>query len=191
MVAAADRHPRRLITALVIVRAPGGGGGVPADGLASGGLTPPNTLPGIILAAFATLGLGLALGPSSPVIALGAGVSVFLLRRVSHDAPEQVYLGLGSLTGLSTEAYAIQPLGLSSIGELTVPMFAWTLLLAPIAALIGHAVVQGGGGVARIVSRRPLLLVPQPESSWPPVRSPSRRSPGRPTTRCSSRARGR
>jgi hypothetical protein len=246
VVAAADRHPRRLITALVIVRAPGGGGGVPADGLASGGLTPPNTLPGIILAAFATLGLGLVLGPSSPVIALGAGVSVFLLRRVSHDAPEQVlpvvavagsfaalamvfsspviaavilieaaglggamlpvillpgllaagigslvYLGLGSLTGLSTEAYAIQPLGLSSIGELTVPMFAWTLLLAPIAALIGHAVVQGGGGVARIVSRRPLLLVPQPESSWPPVRSPSRRSPGRPTTRCSSRARGR
>lgn len=203
------------ITALVIVRAPGGGGGVPADGLASGGLTPPNTLPGILLAAFATLGLGLVLGPSSPVIALGAGLSVFLMRRVAQDVPEQVlpvvavagsfaalamvfsspviaavilieaaglggamlpvillpgllaagigslvYLGLGSLTGLSTAAYAIQPLSLSSIDDLTVPMFAWILLLAPIAALVGHAVVQGGGAVARIVSKRPLLLVP-------------------------------
>lgn len=204
-----------LITAVVIVRAPGGGGGVPADGLASGGLTPPGELPGILLAAFATLGLGLVLGPSSPVIALGAGLSVFLIRRVSGDVPEKVlpviavagsfaalamvfsspviaavilieaiglggtmlpvvllpglmaagigslvYLGLGSITGLSTAAYAIQPLALSPIGELTVPMFAWIILLAPIAALFGHAVVQGGGNLAKFVSGRPMLLVP-------------------------------
>jgi H+/Cl- antiporter ClcA len=78
-----------LITAFVIVRMRGGGGGVPADGLASGP-TPPEALPGVMIAALATLGLGLVLGPSSPVIGLGAGLSVFLLRRVASDAPDRI-----------------------------------------------------------------------------------------------------
>ena len=203
-----------LVTAFVIVRMPGGGGGVPADGLASGPL-PPVALPGVIIAALATLGLGLVLGPSSPVIGLGAGLAVFLLRRVVRDAPDRiipvvaaagsfaafamvfqspviatvilveaaglsgamlpvvllpgllaagigsvVYLGLGSLTGLSTAAYALEPLPLAPIGDLTVPMFAWAAVLAAIAAVVGHAVVRGGRAAHRLVARRALLLVP-------------------------------
>jgi H+/Cl- antiporter ClcA len=203
-----------VITSLVIVRMPGGGGGVPADGLASKP-APPEAVPGIVIAALATLGLGLVLGPSSPVIGLGAGLSVFLLRRFARDAPEQIvpvvaaagtfaafamvfespvvsavilveaaglggamlpvillpgllaagigsliYLGLGSLTGLSTEAYALKPLMLPSIGDLTVAMFAWAVVLAVLAALLGYAVVRGGRAVHGVVVRRPLMLVP-------------------------------
>lgn len=203
-----------LITAFVIVRMRGGGGGVPADGLASGPVAP-EALPGVIVAALATLGLGLVLGPSSPVIGLGAGLSVFLLRRVARDAPDRivpvvaaagsfaafamvfqspviatvilveaaglsgamlpvvllpgllaagigsvVYLGMGSLTGLSTAAYALKPLSLPSIGSLTVPMFAWAVVLGAIAALVGHAVVQGGRAAHDITARRALVLVP-------------------------------
>ena len=73
------------LTALAILKLPGTGGGVPADGL-SAGVTEPSLLPGIILAAIATLGFGLVLGPSSPVIALGMGLGLFLARRLAKDA---------------------------------------------------------------------------------------------------------
>jgi hypothetical protein len=53
-----------LVTAIAIAYLPGGGGGVPAEGLATG-ITQPSALPSVLLAALATLGLGLVLGPSS------------------------------------------------------------------------------------------------------------------------------
>jgi len=76
-----------LITAFCIARLPGGGGGVPAEGLSSG-LTQPIALPGILLAALATLGFGLVLGPSTPVIATGSGVALLVFRFVKPDAPD-------------------------------------------------------------------------------------------------------
>src|SRR3954454_1616190 len=63
-----------LVTAAAIVRLPGKGGHVPAEGLKVGGdPVQPLELPGIILAAFATIGGGLVLGPEAPLVALGAG----------------------------------------------------------------------------------------------------------------------
>ena len=45
---------------------------MPAEGLKAGGPpTRPIDLPGVLLAAMATLGLGLVLGPEGPLIALG------------------------------------------------------------------------------------------------------------------------
>jgi H+/Cl- antiporter ClcA len=64
-----------VITALAIVRLPGNGGHVPAMGLA-GGTTRPVELPGIALAALASLGFGAALGPEAPLIAIGGGLAV-------------------------------------------------------------------------------------------------------------------
>ena len=60
-----------LPVAFAIVKLPGNGGHVPANGLQMGG-NEPNMVPGIALAAFATLGLGLVLGPEAPLIAIGA-----------------------------------------------------------------------------------------------------------------------
>jgi len=95
-----------LVTAIAIERLPGSGGHVPADGLKTGGKpTRPIELPGVLLAAVATLGLGLVLGPEAPLIALGMGLGIMSIRAVKRDAPDQA-LGLmgaaGSFAAVST-----------------------------------------------------------------------------------------
>jgi H+/Cl- antiporter ClcA len=88
-----------VLTALAITRLPGGGGHVPADGLAAGGSpTRPIDLPGVVLAAFATLGLGLVLGPEAPLIAIGMGLGMLAIQLVRRDAPDQT-LSLMAVTG--------------------------------------------------------------------------------------------
>src|SRR5262249_14079742 len=77
--------------AFAIARRPGAGGHVPAHGLQVGG-TEVRMVPGIALAALATLGLGLVLGPEAPLIAIGAGVAVFTVQQVKKDAPSQLLL---------------------------------------------------------------------------------------------------
>jgi H+/Cl- antiporter ClcA len=78
-----------VLVAVAIVRLPGEGGHVPANGL-SAGVTQPVELPGVLLAAVAGIGLGVVLGPEAPLIALGSGLGVLLLRRVRADAPDEV-----------------------------------------------------------------------------------------------------
>src|SRR5437868_5498117 len=80
-----------LITALAIVKLPGRGGHIPSEGLATGGPPPTGVeLPGILLAAFATIGLGLVLGPEAPLIALGSGIGAISIRRARKDAQPQI-----------------------------------------------------------------------------------------------------
>lgn len=203
-----------LVTSIAITRLPGHGGGVPADGL-SAGITLPQAVPGVALAALATLGLGLVLGPSSPVIALGMGTALFVLNIVVRNAPQQaqqvvaasggfaalamvlnnplvaaiilieamgiggstaallvlpgllaagvgslVYFGFGSVSGLPTDVYALQPLPLEPLEAITFGSFALVAVSAATAALIGYAVVWGGQRVARLVTGRHLALVP-------------------------------
>ncbi len=78
-----------LVTALAIDRLPGTGGHDPAAGL-NAGTTQPIELPGVILAALATIGLGLVLGPEAPLIALGSGMGILAIRLVRRDAGEQL-----------------------------------------------------------------------------------------------------
>jgi H+/Cl- antiporter ClcA len=85
------------LTALAISRLPGHGGHVPADGLTTGGKpTAPIELPGIVLAATATLGLGLVLGPEAPLIALGMGLAILAMRALKKGAPDQVLALVGA-----------------------------------------------------------------------------------------------
>ena len=60
---------------------PGTGGHSPADGLKTGGVFPARELPGIALAALATLGFGAVLGPEAPLIALGGGLAAWTVSR--------------------------------------------------------------------------------------------------------------
>ncbi|MBV9800929.1 MAG: chloride channel protein [Solirubrobacterales bacterium] len=86
-----------LITAFAIAKLPGRGGHIPAHGLATGG--PPIQgveLPGIMLAAIATLGSGLVLGPEAPLIALGSGLGILLIRTARKDAPSQLTMVIGA-----------------------------------------------------------------------------------------------
>jgi H+/Cl- antiporter ClcA len=95
-----------LLTAIAITRLPGTGGHVPANGLSTGGgPTQPIELPGVLVAALATLGLGLVLGPEAPLIALGMGLGVLAVRRAKPDAPDQLVMVMaaaGSFAAIST-----------------------------------------------------------------------------------------
>ena len=71
-----------VIVAFAIVRLPGRGGHVPANGLQAGG-NEPAVVPGVALASFATLAGGLVLGPEAPLIAIGAGLG--RLRRSTRE----------------------------------------------------------------------------------------------------------
>ena len=73
-----------LVVALVVLRFPGRGGHIPAAGLHAGG-TGKAAIPGVLLAALASLPLGAVLGPEGPLIALGGGLA--LLFRDLARAP--------------------------------------------------------------------------------------------------------
>src|ERR1700709_491971 len=94
-----------LLTAAAIDRLPGEGGHVPAEGLKIGGApVQPLELPGIILAAFATIGGGLVRGPEAPLIALGAGLGGFAIRSLRKDTPAEaqaVMAAAGSIAAMA------------------------------------------------------------------------------------------
>ena len=95
-----------VLVALTIRYLPGKGGHSPADGFKVGGGPPaPIELPGVVLAAFATLSLGVVLGPEAPLIALGSGLGVLAVRLVKRDAPARtstVVAAAGSFAAVST-----------------------------------------------------------------------------------------
>jgi H+/Cl- antiporter ClcA len=75
------------------IRLPGHGGHSPLEGM-SMGATRAVELPSILLAALATLGLGLVLGPEAPLIALGLGLGSIAVRMVRMDATQAQLLVL-------------------------------------------------------------------------------------------------
>ena len=95
-----------VLVAATIRYLPGQGGHSPADGFKMGeGPPAPVELPGIVLAAFATLSLGVVLGPEAPMIALGGGLGVLAVRLVKRDAPPRtatVVAAAGSFAAIST-----------------------------------------------------------------------------------------
>ncbi|WP_232246569.1 chloride channel protein [Kitasatospora mediocidica] len=94
-----------VLVALTIRYLPGTGGRSPADGFKAGEGPPPTIdLPGIVLAAFATLSLGVVLGPEGPLVALGAGLGALAVRLVKRDAPprvQSVLAAAGSFAAIS------------------------------------------------------------------------------------------
>jgi H+/Cl- antiporter ClcA len=95
-----------LLVAPVIAFLPGKGGHSPADGFKPGrGAPTPAQLPGVLLAALATLSLGVVLGPEAPLIALGGGLAVLAVRLARRDMPAQatsVVAAAGSFAAVST-----------------------------------------------------------------------------------------
>ncbi len=94
-----------LLVAAAIKYLPGTGGHSPADGFHAAGAVPPIELPGIIVAAFATLSLGAVLGPEAPLIAIGSGLGVLATHLIKRDAPPlaAVVVGVaGSFAAIST-----------------------------------------------------------------------------------------
>ncbi len=95
-----------VLVALTIRYLPGSGGHSPADGFSVGeGAPSPAQLPGIALAALATLCLGAVLGPEAPLIAIGGGLGVCAVRLAKRDVPARtsaVVAAAGSFAAIST-----------------------------------------------------------------------------------------
>ena len=122
-----------VIAAFAIARLPGNGGHVPAEGLKASP-TQPVDLPGVLLAAIASIGLGLVVGPEAPLIALGGGLGFLMVRAIRPDAPPE----LGTLLATSATFAAVS-----------------FLFGSPIIAAVILIEAAGLGG-----SRMPLVLIP-------------------------------
>lgn len=122
-----------VVTAFAIVRLPGHGGHVPAEGL-NPAPTQPIELPGVILAAVASIGLGLVLGPEAPLIAMGGGLGILAARLLRGDTPPEVSEVLAAAATFAALAF---------------------LFGSPIIAAVILIEAAGLGG-----TRLPLVLVP-------------------------------
>lgn len=94
-----------LLVGLCIRHLPGTSGHEPAEGFKTSGPVRPIDLPGIVLASFATLSLGVVLGPEAPLIAVGSGLGVLAIHLLRRDAPTQavaVIAAASSFAAIST-----------------------------------------------------------------------------------------
>jgi H+/Cl- antiporter ClcA len=93
-----------LAVGLIVTHFPGAGGHIPAAGLHSAGMAPA-ALPGVVLAAAASLPLGAALGPEAPLLALGGGLALLFrdLARAPATPKSSALLGAaGAAAAMST-----------------------------------------------------------------------------------------
>ena len=138
-----------VITALAIVRLPGTGGHIPAEGL-NPAPTQPIQLPGVVLAALASIGLGAVIGPEAPLIALGGGLGFLAIRLLKSDAPPEVGLLLATASTFAAISFlfgspAIAAVLLIEAGGLGGPRLPLVLIPGLTAAGIGSLVSIGLG----------------------------------------------
>jgi H+/Cl- antiporter ClcA len=94
-----------LLVASAIRYLPGTGGHEPSEGFQAGGPVSPIDLFGIVAASFATLSLGVVLGPEAPLIAIGSGLGVLAVHLAKRDAPAMASVvigGAGSFAAIAT-----------------------------------------------------------------------------------------
>ena len=90
-----------VLVALTIKHLPGTAGHEPAEGFKASGPVRPIDLPGIIIAAFATLSLGVVLGPEAPLIAIGSGLGVLAVHLLKKDAPQQAVMVIAAASSFA------------------------------------------------------------------------------------------
>ncbi len=137
-----------LLTGLAIRYLPGTAGARPAEGFHTHRAPTPAELPGVILAALATLVFGAVLGPEAPLIAVGGGLVVLGLRAARRNVPGQgaaVLASAGSFAAIST-LFGSPILGaflLMEASGLGGPMMGLLLVPGLLAAGIGSLIFIG------------------------------------------------
>jgi H+/Cl- antiporter ClcA len=137
-----------LLVGLTLCYLPGTGGHKPAEGFKASGPVLPIELPGIVIASFATLSLGVVLGPEAPLIAIGSGLGVLAVHLLKRDAPQMavaVIGAAGSFAAISTLlgsplAGAFLLMEASGIGG---PMMGVILIPGLLAAGVGTLIFVG------------------------------------------------
>jgi H+/Cl- antiporter ClcA len=92
------------LVALTIRYLPGRGGRSPADGFHPGERPTPVELPGIAVAAIASIGLGAVIGPEGPLVALGAGLAICGTKLIPRmpSAAIAIVAAAGSFAAIAT-----------------------------------------------------------------------------------------
>ena len=137
-----------ILVALSLTYLRGTGGHKPAEGFKAAGGVNPADLPGIVVAAFVTLSLGVVLGPEAPLIALGGGLGVLFLHLLKRDAPQAAALVLGaagSFAAVSTllGSPIVGAFLLMEAAGLAGPMMGVVLIPGLLAAGIGTLIFVG------------------------------------------------
>ncbi len=163
-----------LIVALAIERLPGRGGHVPAHGLAVGGPpVQPIDLPGVILAALASVGLGTVVGPEAPLLAMGAGLGLLLIRRAQPNSPQQAQMLIAAAGSFAAISFlfdqpiiaAILVIEATGLAKKQLPLI---LLPGLLAAGIGSLVTIGMGQLTGLsTAAYSLSALPLPEEARP------------------------
>src|SRR6478609_2225940 len=71
-----------------------------------------------------------------------------------------VSTGIGSITGVNTSDYALGPVQLPTLGDPTVPEFAWSIALAIAIAIVIQLIMRIGRETDRIATPRPFAALP-------------------------------
>jgi H+/Cl- antiporter ClcA len=137
-----------VLAALAIRYLPGVGGPSPAGGFKLHGAPTPAQLPGVVLAALATLVFGAVLGPEMPLILLGGGLAMLAVRLSRRDVPDQAaktVAAAGSFAAIATLlgspiAGAFLLMEASGLGG---PMLGLVLLPGLLSAGIGSLIFTG------------------------------------------------
>ena len=89
----------------------------------------------------------------------GATLPVILLPGLlAAGIGSLVFIGMGSLTGLSTAAYALSPLALPAFSRPSWGDIGWTIVLAIAAALVTFVIVELARLLKGLVAKRPFVL---------------------------------
>jgi H+/Cl- antiporter ClcA len=139
-----------LVVGATVRYLPGGGGHKPAEGLNTSGAPSVAAIPGIALAAIATLSLGAVLGPEAPLIALGGGLAVAALRLLRRDPQPRVLAVIGAAGSFAAIS---ELLGSPLVGAFLLmeasglggPMLGVVLVPGLLAAGVGSLIFTGLG----------------------------------------------
>ncbi len=125
-----------VLVGLIVTRLPGRGGHLPVKGL-GGETTKPIELPGMLLAALASLVLGTVLGPEGPLTGLGAGLVLLGINR----------------TRLAQSPQAVRLLALAGSAAAVATVFG-----NPLVAAVLMLELVGVAGTQVLVVRRPCMV---------------------------------
>jgi H+/Cl- antiporter ClcA len=158
-----------LLVGLTLRFLPGNGGHVPAEGF-SPAQPEVRDLPGIVLAALASLSLGAVLGPEAPLIAIGSGLGLAASRYVVKVSPSLVpavglagaVACLGTVFGnpLISAVFLMEGIGIG--GQMLTLVLVPGLLAAGVGALVfvGLGRWTGLGSASLVLPHLPHFVRP-------------------------------
>lgn len=157
------------VVALVVLRFPGRGGHIPAAGLQAGGASKA-AVPGVALAAVASLPLGAALGPEAPLIALGGGLALAFrdLARAPATKASTTLLGAAGAASAISALFGsplVAAVLLMEVAGVGGPQLFAVMLPALLSSGVGAIVFTGFGHWTGLNAESLNIGLPAPPSS--------------------------